>query len=224
MLLELKNLTKDFKRQSSSFSPVDQLNFQLDSDDFVIISGRSGVGKTTLFNLIARLLEPSSGDILFQGQSILNMDADQNASYRNNQLGYLVQHPTLIESLNVIENVMLPFFFEERQGEVQERAEQLLQDLDIAYLQEADVSTLSGGELKRVALARALINQPKLLLVDEPTSDLDEESAKHMVDYLLTLNQQGTAVMIISHDHDILHLDQDHYVYSDGKMNKIEKK
>lgn len=224
MLLELKDVSKTFQRQSTSFSPVDHLNFGLDQGDFVVISGRSGAGKTTLFNLIACLDQPTTGEIIFDNRSVAQQNVDEQAHYRNEDLGYLVQHPTLIESLTVLENVVLPFYLQERSGDVESRALHLLEDLGVAYLKDDSVTALSGGELKRVALARALINQPALVLVDEPTSDLDEDSAQTMIDYLVQLNAGGTAIMAISHDPAVLNLDLTHYRYTEGQLHPIKIK
>lgn len=219
MLLEVENLNKSFKRQGRSFSPVDDLSFSMEEGEFIVISGRSGSGKTTFLNLISRLIEADSGKILFNGKNIINLNQDESSIYRNQEIGYLVQHPTLLESLNVIENIMLPFYLiESRKGNPEEKARTILEDMDIDYLLNSQIDTLSGGELKRVALARTLINQPDLLLIDEPTSDLDEETARDMIKYLQRINRQGIAMIVVSHDKEVLALEENQLVFKDGQL------
>ena len=219
MLLEVKNLNKSFKRQGRNFSPVDDLSFSMEEGEFIVVSGRSGSGKTTFLNLISRLIEADSGKILLNGKNIINLNEEESSIYRNQEIGYLVQHPTLLESLNVIENIMLPFYLiESRKGNPEEKARTILEDMDIEYLLNSQIDTLSGGELKRVALARTLINQPNLLLIDEPTSDLDEETARDMIKYLQRINKQGTAMIVVSHDKEVLALDENQLVFKDGQL------
>lgn len=220
MLLEVKNLSKSFSRHGGSFSPVDDLSFSLEDGDFVVISGRSGSGKTTLLNLISHLIEADSGEIIFKGKNILNLSEEESSVYRNQEIGYLVQHPTLLKSLNVIENIMFPFYLiENREGSPEERAGTILEEMNIDYLMNSPIETLSGGELKRVALARTLINEPDLLLIDEPTSDLDEKTACDMIKYLQKINAQGTALIVVSHDNEVLALNEKQLAFKDGQLH-----
>lgn len=219
MLLEVKNLSKSFKRHAGSFSPVDDLSFSMGDGELVVISGRSGSGKTTFLNLISRLIRADSGEIIFKGKNIVDLSAEESSVYRNQEIGYLVQHPTLLKSLNVIENVMFPFYLiGNREGSPVEKARTILEEMNIDYLMNSLIETLSGGELKRVALARTLINQPDLLLIDEPTSDLDEETARDMIKYLQRINKQGTAMIVVSHDKEVLALDENQLVFKDGQL------
>ncbi|MBG9986043.1 ATP-binding cassette domain-containing protein [Facklamia sp. DSM 111018] len=203
-MFEVKDLCKSFMRDGETISPVDHLNFTLNQGEMAVIMGKSGVGKTTFLNLLALFLKADQGDILYQKKSIIELDDQQASLFRNQELAYLTQKVETLSSLNVLENVMLPSYISsgEKKGvnEIRQRAVDLLEKLGIGDLKDQAVRQLSGGEKKRVALARALINQPKILLLDEPTVSLDEATSLELRDLLVDLNKQGMGMLIVTHD------------------------
>ncbi|MDF3001492.1 MAG: transporter ATP-binding protein [Bacillota bacterium] len=202
MLLEVNQLTREYKRGREAFRAVDEVSFTMADGEFVSIRGRSGSGKSTLLNLITGLLQPTGGSVFLDGENIFELD-DRNYSYlRNSKLGYVSQVQSALSNLTVMDNVRLPFFLSKRDGEPSERAAALLEQVGIAHLAKAYPAQLSGGELKRVAIARALILSPELLIADEPTCDLDLQTTKEVLEFLASVAQRGTAVLMVTHEAD----------------------
>lgn len=200
MLLEVNQLIREYKRGRGTFRAVDEVSFAMSEGEFVSIRGRSGSGKSTLVNLITGLLRPTGGKVFLDGENIFELD-DQKYSYlRNSRLGYVPQGQSALPNLTVMDNIRLPFFLNKRDGEPSERAAALMEQVGISHLAKAYPAQLSGGELKRVAIARALILFPELLIADEPTSDLDLQTTKDMLELLASVAQRGTAVLMVTHE------------------------
>lgn len=206
MLLEIKGLRKEYERGGHRFAAVDDLCLTLERGGFVCLFGRSGSGKTTLLNMIAGLLTPDAGKVLFDGVDPYSLDDPARTAWRNEKLGYLPQGASLLSNLTALENVRLPFHLQPRNGESFGKARALMNELGISHLEESYPSALSGGETRRVALARALMNSPELIIADEPTSDLDAETAREMAVLLSALNGRGCAFLVATHDRELGHL------------------
>ncbi len=220
MLLELKNLTKDYTRGSRSFSAVAGVDFNLKQGDFVSIIGRSGSGKSTMVNMIAGLTVPTSGQILLEGDDIYSHDDDYISKLRNTTIGFIPQQSALIASFSIIENVCLPFYLYEREGDPYGRAMILLEQLGIEHLAKSYPKELSGGERKRVLIARAMMNEPKLLIADEPTADLDVESTRAVMEIFKDLNQKGVSMLIVTHELDTTEYAENIYTMASGELTK----
>ena len=218
MLLEVKELTKTYKRGNESFSAVDRVNLSVEAGDFISIIGRSGSGKSTLLNMIAGLLRPDSGAIYLEGENILTLNDARASYYRNASVGYIPQGYGVISSLTVLDNVRLPFYFSKRKGDCTRPAQMLLEQTGIAKLAEAYPKQLSGGELKRVSIARALINRPKLLIADEPTSDLDIRATSGIMELLSRISAEGTAVIMVTHELDTVGYGKSAYTMEGGRL------
>lgn len=200
-LLETTALGRDFERAGKFFSAVRDVSFCVEAGDFVTIFGRSGSGKTTLIGMIAGLIDPTRGSIRLNGQDVTALDDGQASRLRNVGLGYVPQGAGLLGHLSVLDNVRLPFFLgERRKGDGVARAMDLLDAVGISHLADAYPQFLSGGEMRRVAIARAMMNDPVLLLADEPTSDLDMETTHEIISVLRRLNEGGTTFLIVTHD------------------------
>lgn len=204
-MLEIQALTKSFTLDHQFITPIKDLNFKLEQGELACIMGRSGCGKTTFLNLLALFLRPDEGDIRFQQQSILKFDDSLASRYRNQDIAFVTQQAITIPTLNVIENVMLPMFIHqnpttEQIKSGQAKAEELLTELGIIHLKDQAVRQLSGGEKRRVIIARALINNPQLVLLDEPTADLDEASSLELITLLRHLNGRGVSMILVTHD------------------------
>lgn len=200
MKLEIKNLNKEFNRRNDKFLAVNNVNLTITQNDFISIIGHSGSGKSTFLNLIAGLLNPTSGDILLDKKSIINLKDNEISEIRNKKIGYILQGQSLLPNLTVLENVKLPFELLNNNGDINKYALELLEKAGIKHLADAYPSTLSGGESKRVSVVRALINKPEILLADEPTSDLDEENTEIIMKLFSEISKSGTAVLMVTHN------------------------
>ncbi len=212
MLLELCEVTKKFSRRGREFNAVDSVSLEIDANQFVVISGKSGNGKTTLLNLMMGLLRPSSGTVRVAGEDLSGLSDRELSQLRRFRLGMITQQQTLVSSLNVLDNVVLPATLPAQgRSSVQSspeaveslpvnRALDLLEKLDITDLAHAWPAELSGGEMRRVAIARTLMTQPEILLADEPTGDLDDYSTAAVLGLFRELARGGSAVVMVTHD------------------------
>ena len=222
MLIELRDLSKNFKRGNREFSVLKDVNLSVNDGEFVYITGRSGSGKTTLLNLVAGFLHPTSGRVFFNGEDINSFDDEKISKYRNSIIGYVPQQLGMIDNLTVLENVMLPYYFFNKEGSSKERASMLLDKVGILNLKDEFPNNLSGGELKRVLIARALINNPKILILDEPTSDLDISTTNDIIKLLSKINSEGVSILMVTHELDLLKYGDMFFNVEDGKLVKGE--
>lgn len=219
MLLDIKNLRKDYQRGEQTFSAVNNVSFSMAENDFICIMGKSGSGKTTLLNMIAGLLTPTQGKIIIDGTNLFELNDQQVSAFRNQHIGYVPQGSSLLPNLTALENIRLPFYLTKRSNQsTLNLAKQLLEKAKVADLQNAYPANMSGGEMRRIAILRALICQPKIIIADEPTSDLDEESATEIMQLLSDIHQQGTALLIVTHDNDVASYSQKIVKMSSGRL------
>jgi putative ABC transport system ATP-binding protein len=217
-LLELKDLTKEYKRGGQSFNAVNRVNLSVEAGDFISIIGRSGSGKTTLLNMGAGLLHPSAGTVFFEGNDIHRL-ADREISFlRNEKIGYVPQGQSLLSNFTVFDNVCIPWFLFKREGDVEGRAFILLEKVGISHLAVSYPKELSGGEMRRVSIARALINEPRLLIADEPTGDLDVQTTAEIMGLFSRIAAEGTAVLIVTHEIDTLDYGNKAYSMDAGNL------
>ncbi|MDR2604273.1 MAG: ABC transporter ATP-binding protein [Desulfovibrio sp.] len=200
MRLEIRHLTKHYRRGRTHFDAVSNVSFSLADGAFVCLTGRSGSGKTTLLNMLIGLLSPDSGEILVDETNLFLLDDRQRSDFRNARIGYIPQGRSLLGNLTALDNARLPFHLRRRSGDSLQKARELFAQVGIPHLENSYPAQLSGGELRRVALARALINSPELILADEPTSDLDIETAQEIFALFSSLNAQGVTFLAATHD------------------------
>ena len=222
-LIRTINLSKEFQRGERKFFAVKDVNFSLNEGDFVHIVGRSGSGKSTLFNLITGILKPTCGEVFIEDKLINNMNDEDLSRIRNSKIGFVPQSMGTLPNLTVLDNVRLPHFFEKRDGLGIERAAMLLDLLGIMHLKDDYCNRLSGGELKRVMIARALMNNVKILIADEPTADLDTQTTLDLMDTLKKLNNNGISMVIVTHETDILKYGNILYEMKDGSILERSK-
>jgi len=220
-LINVNNLSKSFRRGERDFFAIDNVSFDVKEKDFINIIGKSGSGKSTLLTLLSAIIEPTSGDILVEGKNLSDMDDEEKSGYRNEFIGYVPQSLGTLPTLNVLDNVRLPYFFKKREGDGVERARMLLDMCGILDLENDFCKNLSGGELKRVLIARALMNEPKILIADEPTSDLDSKTTIEIMNMLKEINEKGTTIIIVTHDNDLLKYGSRLLEMTDGKLNEV---
>ena len=202
MELKAEGVSCRFFRGNGSanyFYAVEKMDFVLPPASLTEITGRSGSGKSTLLNMLAGLLAPTEGRVLLDGTDLYSLRDEERSRLRNRHIGVIPQGQTGLHSLTVLENVKLPYLL---YGEAvtDEAAMEMLERLDIAKLRDASPSELSGGEMRRMAIARALIRRPEILLADEPTGDLDDENTQTVLTLLRQAAEQGTAVLLVTHD------------------------
>lgn len=211
LVLNLNRVTREFMRRKHRFSAVNNVSFSLNSGDFVAIVGKSGNGKSTLLNLIAGLLKPTYGSVTVLGNKISAPElSDWEVSrLRAQNIGFVTQSQTLLPNLTVFDNILLPVQIakssevkssEDVQDYYSNRALDFCKRLHIEDLLWCYPKELSGGEMRRVMIVRALINNPKLLLLDEPTGDLDPEHTLIVVEMLREAANRGAAVLMVTHD------------------------
>lgn len=203
LVLQAESLTKTYKSGTNSLTVLDGVSFSVHQGNTLSIIGPSGSGKTTLLGLCAGLDVPTSGVISLMGFKLNAMSEDDRAYIRNQYVGFVFQNFQLLATLTALENVMVPM---ELRGEknVADRAKELLDRVGLADRMHHYPSQLSGGEQQRVAMARAFINDPKILFADEPTGNLDEETAHTITDLLFKLNKElGTTLVLVTHNREL---------------------
>jgi putative ABC transport system ATP-binding protein len=221
MLLEVRGLCKEYRRGETAFFAVDNADLDIPAGDFVNIIGRSGSGKTTFLAMLAGLLAPSSGSITIDGIDTLRLKDRQMSSFRNSRIGYIPQGAGLLSNLSVFDNVRLPFYLDRRDGDASGRAMFLLEKTGVAHLAQMPPSRLSGGELRRVLIARALMNEPDILLADEPTSDLDGETTKEIMEVFAAINKSGVTIVLVTHEADSRSFGTRTLTMTAGKLSQI---
>ena len=203
MELRAEKISRDFLRPSAPqgfFMAVEETDFSLRAGALIAITGRSGSGKSTLLKMLAGLMEPGTGRVLLGDTDIYRLEEAELARLRNRQIGLAPQTLMALSSLTVQENVLLPCSLYGEAREAKPRAEQLMERLGIAHLRCADPMELSGGELRRLTLARALVRDSAVLLLDEPTGDLDDENTRLVLTLLREEAAHGKAVLLVTHE------------------------
>lgn len=202
-MIEVRDVTKRYRAGNQEIIAVNEVSFSCNKGEYISIIGHSGSGKTTLLSLIGGLTRPDNGDILIDGTSILSFDDDRLSEFRNRKLNFVFQFSSLIPTLTSLENVMLPVVFspEKKNGrEIREEAIRLLDSMGLGDKIDAYPSQLSGGQQRRVAIARAFINNPEIILADEPTGDLDEETEAEVIRFFKRLNEEkGITFIVVTH-------------------------
>ena len=200
--IELIDINKIYTIDNTKISAVNNVSLSIQRGDFLSIVGHSGSGKTTLISMIGGILRPTSGKILYEGNDICRLDDDQLSEYRNIQIGFMFQFASLLPILSNKENVLLPGLFRTENNAVSgKKAVEYLEMVGLKDKLDAYPAQLSGGQQRRVAIARALVNEPAIILADEPTGDLDEETEAEIMDLFNRINREkGVTIILITHD------------------------
>ena len=219
-MLEIKNISKSYNRQGKDFFAVKDVNLNISDGDFIHIIGRSGSGKSTFLNIVAGLLSADKGSLSLDGTNYMELSDEEKSEFRNKNIGFIPQSPALLSYLNVLENIRLPYDMYEKDGDSEGKARYFLNELGLEHLAKSYPKELSGGELRRIIIARALMTEPKILIADEPTSDLDIEATKEVMDLLKKINEKGTTVLIVTHELDTLKYGKKVYTMSEGVLTE----
>lgn len=204
MILEAKKVVKEYTRRNKVLKAVDNVNLSVSRGDFVAITGQSGSGKSTLFHLLTGLCKPNQGQILIDGSDITSMTKDELSILRNEKIGYVTQGQSLLSNFTIIDNLCMPYYLSSRNEDVYDKALNLLKKVGLEDMENEFPSSLSGGEIRRVAIIRALINDPDIIIADEPTSNLDLENSKIIMELLKNISSENKAVLISTHDFEFL--------------------
>jgi putative ABC transport system ATP-binding protein len=217
-MIEIKNVSKVVRSGADDLTILDDVSLEIPDGQFVSIVGASGSGKSTLLGLIAGLDAPTKGEILIDGKDITKMSEDGLATLRSEKIGFIFQSFHLIPSLTAFENILIPM---EILGlkDARTRAAQLLEDVGLTNRGHHFPTELSGGEQQRVAIARAFANQPKILLADEPTGNLDSRNGAHIFDLMTELHERHKITLVlVTHDAELASRSQREIRLRDGKV------
>lgn len=200
-VLEVKSLLKTVHSPTGDLAIVHNINFAINAGESVAIIGTSGAGKSTLLGLLAGLDVASKGEVLLRGQNLFALSEDERAALRGEHMGFVFQSFQLLPTLTALENVMLPMELTGQQQHAQSRARDILQRVGLGQRMDHYPRQLSGGEQQRVAIARAFAPQPQVLLADEPTGNLDNQTGETIIDLLFELNREKqTTLVLVTHD------------------------
>jgi putative ABC transport system ATP-binding protein len=222
-MIQLSKISKVVRSGSEDLTILDDVTIVIPDGEFVAITGASGSGKSTLLGLIAGLDAPTAGDILIDGANVTTMSEDQLATLRSEKIGFVFQSFHLIPSLTAFENVLIPM---EILGlrDARARADQLLVDVDLTNRGHHYPTELSGGEQQRIAIARAFANQPKILLADEPTGNLDSRNGQHIFELMTDLHRQNNVTLVlVTHDQGLAEKAQRQIRLRDGRVISDER-
>jgi putative ABC transport system ATP-binding protein len=217
-MIELYKVSKVVPSGAEMLTILHSLDLIIPDGQFITVVGPSGSGKSTLLGLIAGLDAPTEGEILIDGKSITEMDEDALAELRGEKIGFVFQSFHLIPSLTALENILVPMEIAGMR-DARERAQQLLEDVDLVARAHHYPSQLSGGEQQRVAIARAFARDPKILLADEPTGNLDSRNGHHVFELMVEMNRRRkTTLMLVTHEHELSALADRRISLRDGRV------
>ncbi|PIQ43844.1 MAG: lipoprotein-releasing system ATP-binding protein LolD [Gammaproteobacteria bacterium CG11_big_fil_rev_8_21_14_0_20_46_22] len=220
-IIQCEALSKIYQEGARQVEVIKHVDFSLSAGERVAIIGRSGSGKSTLLQCLAGLDKPTSGRVLWHGQSVEGLSEARRCALRNSTLGFVFQFHHLLPEFSALENVMMPLLIRGvDQSQALATAEQMLEAVGLSHRLSHRPQALSGGERQRVAIARALAAKPKCLLADEPTGNLDEQAAKAVFELLMSLSQaQGLALVLVTHDLSLASRMQTCYALVDGGLS-----
>ncbi len=222
-MVKLQNIKKSFIDANKKLEVLKDVNLDIHQGEFVYITGASGCGKSTLLHLIGLLDKPSSGSLSILNKSVSSIKSVER--FRNINMGFVFQSHFLLEDFTALENIMIPLLIQNvSKKEAKERALNMLKIIGLEDRKNHLPRKLSGGEEQRIAIARAIVTNPKILIADEPTGNLDQENSLLVMDLIRKLNSEGLTVVLVTHDLSLPREVDSHYTLIDGKLNKYEKK
>ena len=222
--IELKNVAKHYEMGHNIVKALDGVDVKINKGDFVVIIGPSGSGKSTMMNMVGALDLPTKGSVLLDGQNIAHYDESDLAQLRGKNIGFVFQTFNLIPTLTAKENIGLPMMFQ-KVGSVEksERADEILKDVKLTHRGDHLPNELSGGERQRVAIARSLVNDPTIILADEPTGNLDSVTGEEIMAIFQKLNKKGKTILLVTHELGVAQHTQRIIYLRDGIVSNQEK-
>ena len=225
MIIEATGLTKEFARARGGkrlFTAVHPLDIGLEERQLTVVSGHSGSGKSTLANMLAGILTPTAGHVQLDGTDLYSLRDEELSLLRNERIGLVPQGHTALRALTVLDNVLLPSILYTKDEAPADRARELLASVGLGDLADAAPTELSGGELRRMAIARALLMDPAIVIADEPTAGLDSVNATAALTLLRDAADRGAAVLVVSHEAEAQRFADRSYVMEDGHLRESE--
>ncbi len=221
MVLRGEKIRKSFSRGGREFPALQETDFSISEGCLGILQGRSGSGKTTLLNILSGILQPTSGKVYFDETDLYAMSDKELSGFRGEHFGIIPQGQSAVSTLTVLENVILPGTIFGPADGIEQKAKNLLEKMQIADLADSLPRELSGGELRRMAIARAMIRDPQVIFADEPTSDLDNANTDIVFRTLKEIARQGKAVLVVSHEKCVSDYADVMYRMSGGALEKL---
>jgi len=203
IIIDAQNLVRQYNLGGTIFKALDGVSLSVDQGEFLSIVGKSGSGKSTLMHVLGLLDRPSDGKLYFKGKDISTLADTELAKLRSNEIGFVFQSFNLLARTSSLDNVLLPSIYTSKKYDARERALEILKKVELSDKLKNTPAQLSGGEQQRVAVARALINDPAVILADEPTGNLDSKSGEEVLALLKSLHSEGKTVVLVTHDDEI---------------------
>jgi putative ABC transport system ATP-binding protein len=219
-IISVRGLTKSYKRGSEKILALNDVSFDVPRGEFIAITGASGSGKTTLLNLLGCLDVPTAGSIIVDGKEVSKLPEKELVNIRRKNIGFVFQQFFLLPTLTVMENIALPLMFT-RQNHSQEKLSRIIDIVGLKGRTEHLPNQLSGGEMQRVAIGRALINEPKIVFADEPTGNLDSATAQRIFDLFHSLCRDGISLIVVTHNPELAAAANGIINLKDGKISEI---
>ena len=221
LVISAVGLTRIYQRGREQVRALNDVTFDVHQGEYVAVIGPSGAGKSTLLNLIGCMDAPTSGKLELLGKPVADLTEQERTHFRREQIGFVFQHFGLLPALTVAENVILPAFFANRRSE--QRAQELLENVGLGHRASHRPHELSGGEMQRAAIARAMINNPRLLLADEPTGNLDHATGNSIIALFGKLNQDGLTIIVVTHNSSLAGATRRQIELCDGRLTGSNK-
>lgn len=222
-LITTTNLHKNYQDGKSVTNVLNGITFSINAKDMTAIIGSSGSGKSTLLHILGGLDTPSSGEVIFKSTSLNQLSDVQKAALRNKEIGFVYQFHHLLSDFTAVENIAMPLLISGMKGkEALARSFDMLESVNLSHRAKHRPSELSGGERQRIAIGRALINHPSIVMADEPTGNLDQSTAETIFELLMSLNAQyGTAFLVVTHDLNLAKKMDQQYMMSQGALTLL---
>lgn len=222
-LIEVQNLIKEYHVSDETVIAINDVNFTINKGEIVTIMGPSGSGKSTLLTMLGGLTSPVKGNVIIDSIDVFKLNSNQLAAFRREYIGFVFQSFQLISYLTVFENIMLPLIIKEMPlKEKKENVFEILEKIELQNKHNRLVEQLSGGEQQRIAIARAIINDPLIILADEPTGNLDSKTGYDILELFMQLNDEGKTIIIVTHNEEFKDFSDYTLLFKDGSfMEKI---
>jgi putative ABC transport system ATP-binding protein len=219
-MIVCENIVKSFGEGNEKRNVLDGVSIEISKGEFVAVMGPSGSGKTTLMFALSGMDAVDRGKVVFDGRDLSALREDELADLRRTEMGFVFQQPTLLKNLNLLDNIVFPSMRDGRKNgsQITEKARKLMERTGIAGLERRDITQASGGQLQRVGICRALMNDPKIIFGDEPTGALNSTSAGEIMDLLAAIHRTGTTILLVTHDVKVAAKTQRVLFMLDGKI------
>ena len=215
-MIKVKNISKSYK----DAIVLNNVSLEINKGDFTAVMGPSGSGKSTLLYSISSMDNPDEGEVIFEGIDVYKLSESELSKFRLNKMGFVFQNSQMLKNLSIFDNIILPSMVAKRESieVVRARATELMSKMGIEDIKDRDIREVSGGQLQRAAICRAMINSPEILFMDEPTGALNSEAASQVMEILKKLNQEGISIMLVTHDAKMASMAKKVIYIKDGKL------